>query len=210
MRRPEAPLPPRDPHPEPDPRFVPITHSPSPERRSTPEYRTESTPARWVGLVTIAGFGLVAVAGAQAIAWIVEGFAYASNEPRGVPGDLMHRLGFPFLGTQSTVALLLLLVGVVLMTLPALLGQERSHQQEALVRVSLVFTVAVAVVVAVGSVLAVRADLHVYAAEGRPVPRYIRVQMTTFLLGAIGTAAVVLFGAVAAMGLHGRGDRRTR
>jgi hypothetical protein len=143
------------------------------------------------------------VAGAQAIAWIVEGLAYAKTEPHGIAGDLWHRLGFPFLGAQSTVALLLLLVGVVLMSLRALMGEQRSEQQEALVRVALVFAIAIAVTVALGSVLGVRANLHVLAAQGRGIPTYVRVEMTSFLLGVIGAAAVALFSAVAALGLHG-------
>jgi hypothetical protein len=72
---------------------------------------------------------------------------------------------------------------------------------------TLLFTIAVAVVIALGSLLAVRSNLHVFAAQGRSIPRYIRVEMTTFLLGAIGTAAVVMFGAVAALALHGRPGR---
>jgi hypothetical protein len=148
----------------------------------------------------------VAVAGTQTVAWVLEGFAYAKTEPRGVATDLLHRLGFPFLGTQSTIALLLLLVGVVLMTLPALMREERSDQQELTVRVALLLTIATAVTIAVGSVLAVRANVHVLSAQGRAVPGYTRVEMTTFLLGAIGTAAVALFGAVAALGLHGDRD----
>ncbi|MDQ6928371.1 MAG: hypothetical protein M3159_06870, partial [Actinomycetota bacterium] len=206
-RQPQAPQPQPRRAPSPEPTYAPVPRE-RPDRRPPPLPSAGDAPRRWVSLVTIAGFGLVAIAGAQTIAWIVEGFAYTSNEPRGVPGDLLHRLGFPFLGTQSMVALLLLLVGLVLMSLPALLSEERSDEQEVLVRVTLFFTVAVAVVIAVGSVLAVRADLHVYAGQSRSVPRYVKIEMTTFLLGAIGTAAVVLFGAVAALGLHGERDPR--
>lgn len=166
----------------------------------------DAAPTRWATLVTFAGFGLVAVAGAQAVAWIIEGFAYAKTEPHGVAGDLLHRLGFPFFGAQSTVALLLLLVGVVLMSLRALMGEERTEQQEALVRIALYCTIAIAVMIALGSVLGVRANLHVLAAQRHAIPTYVRVEMTTFLLGVIGTAAVALFGAVAALGLHGNRD----
>jgi len=60
------------------------------------------------------------------------------------------------------------------------------------------------VLVALGSLLAVRANLHEYAAKGVPVPAYVRVQFTNFLLGSLGAAALALFGSITAMNERGR------
>lgn len=145
---------------------------------------------------------MIAVATAQTVAWIVEGLSYKSTEPQGVAGDLFHRLGFPFFGTQSAIALILVIVGTMLGTLPGVLQERRAPQQQRLVSLSLWLAVGVAAVIAVGSVLAVRANLHLYAAQGRGVPTFVTVQLTGFLLETLGTAAVALFGAVVALGLR--------
>jgi hypothetical protein len=159
-----------------------------------------------VNLVTSAGFGLIAVAFAQTVAWIVEGLSYKGSQPQGVAGDTLHRLGFPFFGTQSAIALLLLLVGTVLVSLPPVLHARPSQQQRRLVTASLWLAVLAASTIAIGSVLAVRANLHVYAAQDRGVPDFVRIQLTGFLLVTLGTAAVALFGAVVAMGLRDGAD----
>jgi hypothetical protein len=61
-----------------------------------------------------------------------------------------------------------------------------------------------AIVIGVGSILTVRYNLHLYSASNRPVPSFVRIQLVFFLLGALGTAAVALFGALTALGLRDR------
>jgi hypothetical protein len=73
-----------------------------------------------------------------------------------------------------------------------------------MVGLSLVVAIVIGVVVAIGSLLAVRANLHEYAAKNLAVPTYVRVQFTNFLLGSLGAAALVLFGAIAAMNERSR------
>jgi hypothetical protein len=64
---------------------------------------------------------------------------------------------------------------------------------------ALIVAVVMGVLIAIGSLLAVRANLHEYAAKNVAVPTYVRVQFTNFLLGSLGAAALTLFGAIAAM-----------
>ena len=69
---------------------------------------------------------------------------------------------------------------------------------------SLVVAIVMGVIIAIGSLLAVRANLHEYAAKGVAVPAYVRVQFTNFLLGSLGAAALTLFGSITAMSERSR------
>ena len=57
-------------------------------------------------------------------------------------------------------------------------------------------------IVALGSVLAVRGSLHEYSAKNVAVPGYVRVQFTSFLLATLGAAALAVFGAITALGVR--------
>jgi hypothetical protein len=137
------------------------------------------------------------------IASLIEGLTLKKGERVGVPDDLLHRLGYPFGGLGAT-ALVFLVLGVVLVALPSVLDELLSESQDRVVGVALVVAIVMGVLVALGSLLAVRANLHEYAAKGVPVPAYVRVQFTNFLLGSLGAAALALFGAITAMNERGR------
>jgi drug/metabolite transporter (DMT)-like permease len=115
-----------------------------------------------------------------------------------VPDDLFHRLGYPFGGLGAT-ALVFLVLGVVLVSMPSVLDELLSEAQDRVVGAALIVAVVMGVLIAIGSLLAVRANLHEYAAKNVAVPTYVRVQFTNFLLGSLGAAALTLFGAIAAM-----------
>ena len=126
-----------------------------------------------------------------------------SGQRVGVPDDLLHRIGYPF-GGLGTTALVILVVGVVLVSMPSVLDELLSESQERVVGVALMVAVVVGVIIAIGSLLAVRANLHEYAAKNVAVPSYVRVQFTNFLLGSLGAAALALFGAIASMNERSR------
>jgi hypothetical protein len=159
--------------------------------------------ARWVAFVTSIGLGLVAVLTAQVLAAIAEGMALKRTEPQGLPVDIWHRIGYAFSSLGGT-ALLFLVVAVVLVTLPVILEARTSDRQETIAAVALGLAVVMAIVIGVGSILTVRYNLHLYSASKRPVPSFVRIQLVFFLLGALGTAAVALFGALTALGLRDR------
>jgi cytochrome bd-type quinol oxidase subunit 2 len=165
----------------------------------------EEPPARWVGFVTSIGLALAIVVTAQVLAAIAEGFALKHTEPQGIPSDVWHRLGYAFSNLGGTV-LLFLVVAVVLVSLPVFMERRTSARQESTAAITLGLTVVMAIVIGVGSILAVRYNLHLYSASKRAVPSYVRIQLVFFLLGALGTGAIALFAGLTALGLRDRGD----
>ena len=156
-----------------------------------------------MALLTTLGLALVAVVAAQVIASIIEGLVIKAgkHEPRGIPTDLLHRLGFPF-GNLGPIAMMLLVVALALICIPTVVDRENSPLLERLASVALVTIILLAVVVAAGSLLAVRYSLHEYTAQGQNPPQFIRVGFASFLLGTLGTAAVALFGSLAALNVR--------
>lgn len=160
--------------------------------------------SRWASLMATVGTALVAIVSVQVIASVVEGLVLKRGQRVGdIPEDVFHRLGYPFGGLGAT-ALVFLVVGVVLLAMPSVLDEYLSASQDKVVGYALATAIVMAVVVAIGSLLAVRANLHEYSAKGVAVPAYVRVQFTNFLLGALGAAALALYAAIATMNERGR------
>jgi hypothetical protein len=158
-----------------------------------------------MSLVCAIGTGMVAVVAVQVIASIVEGVTAngSKSEPTGVPTDFLHRLGYPF-GNLGPPTALFLVAGIVLVCVPLLLRRETTPFQDRLIHLALVATVVLSIVIAVGSLLAVRNSLHEYTARGNNPPTFARVGFASFLLGTLGTLAVALFGSLAALNLRRR------
>lgn len=158
---------------------------------------------RWVSLLATIGTALIGIVTVQVITSLVEGLSLESGQRVQIPDDMLHRLGYPFGGLGAT-ALVFLVIGVVLVSMPSVLDELLSEAQDRVVGAALVVAMVMAVLIAVGSLLAVRANLHEYAAKNVAVPTYVRVQFTNFLLGSLGAAALTLFGAITSMGERGR------
>lgn len=167
-----------------------------------PDYDARTT--RWVSLLATIGTALIGIVTVQVIASIVEGLTLKSGQRVGIADDLLHRIGYPFGGLGAT-ALVFLVLGVVLVSMPSVLDELLSESQDRVVGIALIVAVAMGVLIAIGSLLAVRANLHEYAAKNVEVPAYVRVQFTNFLLGSLGAAALALFGAVASINERNRG-----
>jgi len=159
---------------------------------------------RWVSMANVVGSGLVAVVALQVVAALIEGLTYGKNEPQQVStGDLFHRLGYPF-GSLGTTTLIILVVGVILLSLPAYLGDDTTPSQDRLAALALIGAVIAAVILALGSLLAVRANFHVYNESQRSVPTYVIVQYASFMIGNLGTAVVAFYASMQVMGLNAR------
>jgi hypothetical protein len=158
---------------------------------------------RWVSLLATLGTALIGIVTVQVITSLVEGLTLKSGQRVGVPDDLFHRIGYPFGGLGLT-ALGFLVLGVVLVSLPSVLDELLSQSQDRVVGIALISSIAMGVIIAIGSLLAVRANLHEYSAKNVPVPTYVRVQFTNFLLGSLGAAALALFGSIASMNERAR------
>jgi hypothetical protein len=163
----------------------------------------ESPVTRWVSLLATIGTALIGIVTVQVVTSLVEGFTVESGQRVGVPDDLFHRIGYPFGGLGAT-ALVFLVLGVVLVSLPSVLDELLSESQDRVVSIALIVAIAMGVIIAIGSLLAVRANLHEYSAKNVPVPTYVRVQFTNFLLGSLGAAALALFGSIASMNERAR------
>lgn len=159
--------------------------------------------SRWPSLLATIGTALIGIVTVQVVTSLVEGLSLKSEQRVQIPDDLFHRLGYPFGGLGAT-ALVFLVLGVVLVSMPSVLDELLSESQDRVVGAALIVAVAMGVIIAVGSLLAVRANLHEYAAKNVPVPTYVRVQFTNFLLGSLGAAALALFGAISAMNERSR------
>lgn len=159
--------------------------------------------SRWVGLLATIGTALIGIVSIQVLASLAEGLMLKKGERVGIPDDLLHRIGYPFGGLGAT-ALVFLVLGVVLVSMPSVLDELISESQDRLVGVALIVAIVMGVLIAIGSLLAVRANLHEYAAKGVSVPSYVRVQFTNFLLGSLGAAALALFGSITAINERGR------
>ncbi|HVL26739.1 MAG TPA: hypothetical protein VM390_01225, partial [Acidimicrobiales bacterium] len=184
----------------------PAPRRPAPRPAEEPVDEYEEGLARWAGLLSTLGVALVAVVTAQVVASTLQGLALPEQlDANAVRTDLFHRLGFPF-GNLGPVTALVLVAGLVLMSLPRLLGLATTGLQERMVSVMLVVAVVLALVIALGSLLAVRNSLHEYTARGVDPPSYVRIGFASFLLGTLGTSAVALFGSLAAISAR----RRTR
>ncbi len=159
--------------------------------------------SRWASLLATIGTALIGIVSVQVITSLVEGLTLKSEQRVQVPDDLFHRLGYPFGGLGAT-ALVFLVVGVVLVSMPSVLDELLSEAQDRVVGAALIVAVVMGVLIAIGSLLAVRANLHEYAAKNVAVPTYVRVQFTNFLLGSLGAAALALFGAIASINERSR------
>jgi hypothetical protein len=154
-------------------------------------------------MANVVGSSLVAIVSLQVLLALIEALSYKANEPQGVAtGDFFHRLGYPF-GSLGTTALLFLVVGVALLSLPAYFGEPTTESQDRIARSFLIAATVAAVVLALGSLLAVRANFHVYAENGRDVPGYVIVQYIAFLIGNLGTAVIAFYAAVQSTSLRG-------
>jgi hypothetical protein len=159
--------------------------------------------SRWASLLATIGTALIGIVTVQVLTSLAEGLSLKNGQRVQIPDDLFHRLGYPFGGLGAT-ALVFLVLGVVLVSMPSVLDELLSEAQDRVVGMALIVAIVMGVIIAIGSLLAVRANLHEYAAKNVPVPTYVRVQFTNFLLGSLGAAALALFGAIAAMNERSR------
>ena len=158
--------------------------------------RARRAVPRWVGLVTNLGLALAAVVGIQLLAALLEGLSMGIGQLASLPtADRLHRLGYAFSANFGMPAPLTLVVAVVLVSLPVLVGQRTRESQEQNAILTLWLVVVEAVLIGLGSLLAVRYNLARLAAQGAVFP-FARVELSIFLAGVLGVSTVA---AVAAL-----------
>lgn len=171
-----------------------------PEERAPSEPQALQPPV-WASLSTTLGLALAVVVTAQVLAAISEGMALKSTQPQGVPGDVLHRLGYPF-GSLGASSGLYLVLAVVFVAIPPLARQRTGDRLDLMAAITLGLTTVISGVLAIGSILAVRYNLHLYSGAHRPTPAFVRIQLIAFLLGALGSSAIAFVGSLTAMRLR--------
>ena len=154
---------------------------------------------RWIGLTTIARRRHRRRRRPPGAAWPWWRRSASRPDQRfGVPDDLFHRIGYPF-GSLGSTAMFFLLLAAVLLAPARVVGEEVTDRQYAIAGAALRTALVLGVIVALGSILAVRGSLHEYSAKNVAVPGFVRVQFTSFLLATLGSAALAIVGALAAL-----------
>ena len=86
--------------------------------------------------------------------------------------------------------------------IPPLARQRTSDRLDLMAAITLGLTTVISGVLAIGSILAVRYNLHLYSGARRGTPAFVRIQLIAFLLGALGSAAIAFVGSLTAMRLR--------
>jgi hypothetical protein len=141
----------------------------------------------WVGAVTGAALGLVAVQALILLGTLAQAMAVERFQ-----GDSLHKIGIALLSNVGSANGLTLLVAAVVAALPAILGAPMAVMHRR--RLALVFGVGavLAVILVLGTPLAVRARIHVLDAGGQTVDSLARRVLATYVAGTLGTALVAL------------------
>jgi hypothetical protein len=222
---PAAPTPPPAPAPVPPPTPVPAPSS-TPAPMATPAPAPVATAPdspdvldddlddyddfddygapRWVSLATVVGAGLIGVVALQVLLSLVEGVSVKEGQKFGVPDDLLHRLGYPF-GSLGSTAIFFVLLGVILLALPSILGEEVTDRQYSIAGAATRTALVVGVIIGLGSLLAVRGSLHEYSAKNVAVPGYVQIQFVSFMLATVAASALTVFGAITALAARDEG-----
>jgi hypothetical protein len=172
-----------------------------PPEELAPSEPSPPQPPLWASLSTTLGLALAVVVTAQVLAAISEGMALKGSQPQGVPGDILHRLGYPF-GSLGASSGLYLILAVVFVAVPPLARQPTTDRQDLIGAVTLGLTTVISGVLAIGSLLAVRYNLHLYSGARRATPAFVRIQLIAFLLGALGSSAIAFVASLTVMRLR--------
>jgi hypothetical protein len=113
-------------------------------------------------------------------------------------GDFLHKIGVALLSNVGSANGLMLLVAAVLAGLPSVLGAGRSEVHERRIAITFLLVSVLAVLLIVGTPLAVRARVHVLDISRQSVDALARRVLATYVAGTLGTALVAL---TAALGL---------
>lgn len=166
---------------------------------------TRAAPRRWLEPLAVAGVILAVIAAGQVVSTVVVGLTVHADQTQGTTTDVLHRMGYAFSGLGTTTVLLYLLVAVLLVSLPEILQAPRSGVgagSDRAVTVTTWLAVVLALLLVAGSLLAVRYNLHAGSTPGHSAPTYYKFQLVTFLLGALGPAAVVVGAALTSIRLR--------
>jgi hypothetical protein len=152
-------------------------------------------PTAWAGWLNGTAWALTVLVALQLLGIVAQGLTLTGQNVNRV-----HKIGFIFLRDLDAVPLgIMLIAAVVLVSLPVLARRAVTGRQErSAVRLLGVVGV-LALLVALGALLAVPADLRIADVQNQDVTAVRRWFLTTFLIRNLGTALVAFAAAAAAL-----------
>jgi hypothetical protein len=141
----------------------------------------------WAGVLTGAGLGLAVVQALVIVGTVAQGTAIERFD-----GDFFHKVGVALLSNVGSANGLMLVVAAVLVSLPTLLGVPSTelHRRRRAITFGLVSVLAVLLIL--GTPLAVRARVRVLDVSRQSVDALARRVLATYVAGTLGTALVAL------------------
>ena len=147
--------------------------------------------------------GLTAVLALFLLGVLVTGFAYSDKPRVGVPGDVLHRIGYAAASVVDLRVGVALLVALALVVAASLVtgesGDDIGGAAPSTIRVTLIAIAVLSVLVIALAPLAVRVQLHVLDLSRQKATGAFRIGQATYAIGTMGTAAVALVGSVFAL-----------
>lgn len=147
----------------------------------------------WMGLA-LAVLELV-----QLVEAVLQGSTVPSSGPQGISGGYLYRLGVALFSDIDAANSLVLVLSVALVTVPLAFARRLHDRVSSAVTTALGTVLVVSVLMGIGSVLAVRARLHLYYVSDQAVTTVIRYSLFSYLIGTLGPALIALAAATAGL-----------
>jgi hypothetical protein len=159
---------------------------------------TGPPPPLWVGLVTWVALALVALIALQVVGIVMQATAL-----KAAGLTFSDRLGYSFLQNLDQAPLgFELLVAVVLALLPTIAGQRTTTGQDRAAQIVLVGVAGLALLIMIGGIIGIPARIHIIhlgQAPNNKVTGVVQRVLFTFVMRNVGTAALALVAALAAV-----------
>lgn len=157
----------------------------------------ESTPPpAWVGMVTTAGLALAVVTALDLIGMIAQGVAVDTDKL-----SVLYKIGLAFAQqlTKGGLGGVALIVALLLVCLPSIGGRTTTDRHDRAAALAIGVVTAFAVVLMVGAVLGVGAQLRVLDLSSQDLDSRMQRELATFVIRHVGTGAIALLMGLAAL-----------
>lgn len=153
-----------------------------------------ASPA-WVRWVTTAGLALVVITVIDTLSIVAQGLSLGARI------GAIYRIGFAF-GTpfnKDALGWIGLLLAIILVNLPSFVGAATTPRQDRAAALTIALATAFAVVIAVGAVLGMSANVRLYHLVGRPLGSSVKRELAMFTFRHVAASALVLFAGLASL-----------
>ena len=157
----------------------------------------ESTPPpAWVGMVTTAGLALAVVTALDLIGMIAQGVAVDTDKL-----SVLYKIGLAFAQqlTKGGLGGVALILALLLVCLPNIGGRTTTDRHDRAAALAIGVSTAFAVVLMIGAVLGVGAQLRVLDLSSQDLDSRMQRELATFVVRHVGTGAIALLMGLAAL-----------